>query len=79
VSEDDSRPIMVEEPARNLLQCIGCRCDMSLVERPIAGASDPRSSLAEVGMGPVGLAVFPLVVQFATSVAVGSDHGYLRD
>ena len=52
---------------------------MSLVERPIAGASDPRSSLVEVGMGPVGLADFPLVVQFATSVAVGSDHGYLRD
>ena len=41
----------------------------------IAGASDPRSSLVEVGMGPVGLAVFPLVVQLAASDAVGSDRG----
>ena len=45
----------------------------------IAGASDPRAGSVEVGVGPVGLAVFPLVVQLAASVAVGSDSGYLRD
>ena len=45
----------------------------------IAGASDPRSSLVEVGMGPVGLAVFSLVVQLAASDVVGSDRGSLRD
>jgi len=42
-------------------------------------SSSPRSSLVEVGMGPVGLAVFSLVVQLAASDVVGSDRGSLRD
>ena len=56
-----------------------CHWWLVALRSSIAGASDPRSSLVEVEMGPVGLAIFPLVVQLAASGAVGSDRGSLRD
>jgi hypothetical protein len=60
VSIDDSESTMVEEPARKLLRSIGCRCEMPLVVS--CSATNPRSGFVEVGVNPVGLAVFPLVV-----------------